>query len=104
MTDEDIKHFPDTCICGENDSQVSLLNFTLDSRIPGDVMWSLMDGKHNVSLPQHDGLFVDRVDDFLDEKIDGGTEDVFDSGEDNTVKEDGGEMVDIILSRPKCGF
>ena len=38
-------------------------------------MWSLKDGKHIVSVPHHDGLFVDRVDDCLDEEIDGGTED-----------------------------
>ena len=43
--------------------QVSLLNLTLDAGIPGDVMWSLIDGKHIVSLPHHDGLFVDRFDD-----------------------------------------
>ena len=55
--------------------QLSLLNLTLEAGIPGDVMWSLIDGKHDVSLPHHDGLFVDRVDDCLDEKIDGGTED-----------------------------
>ena len=84
--------------------QVSLWKFTLEAGTPGDVMWSLIDGKHIVSLPHQDGLFVDRVDDCLDEKIDGGTEDLFDSGEDYPVKEDGGERVDIILSRPKCGF
>ena len=54
--------------------QVSLLNLTLEAGIPGNVMWSLIDGKHIVSLPHHDGLFVDMVDDCLDEKIDGGTE------------------------------
>ena len=27
--------------------QVSLLNWTLEADIPGDVMWSLIDGKHN---------------------------------------------------------
>ena len=55
-------------------------------------MWSLIDVKH------HDDLFVDRVVDCLDEKMDGGTEDLFDAGEDNPVKEDGGERVDIIMS------
>ena len=55
--------------------QVSLLNLTLEVSIPGVVMWSLIDGKHIVSVPHHDGLFVDRVDDCLDEEIDGGTED-----------------------------
>ena len=80
--------------------QVSLLNLTFEADIPSDVIWSLIDGKHIVSLPHH----VDRVDDCLDEKIDGGTEDLFDASEDNTGKEDGGERVDIILSRPKCGF
>ena len=42
--------------------QVSLQNLTLDAGIPGDVMWSLIYGKHIVSVPHHDGLFVDRVD------------------------------------------
>ena len=52
--------------------QVSLLNWTLEADIPGDVMWSLIDGKHIVSSVTHqDGLFVNRVDDGLDEEIDG---------------------------------
>ena len=38
-------------------------------------MWSLIDGKHIVSVPYHDGLFVNRVDDCLDGEIDGRTED-----------------------------
>ena len=46
--------------------QVVLLNLTLDAGIPGDVMCSLIDGKHIVYVPHHDGLFVDRVDDCLD--------------------------------------
>ena len=46
--------------------QVVLLNLTLDTGTPGDVMCSLIDGKHIVYMPHHDGLFVDRVDDFLD--------------------------------------
>ena len=50
---------------------MSLLGLTLDAGIPVDVMWSLMDGKHIVSVPHHDGLLVDRVDDGLDEDIDG---------------------------------
>ena len=59
-----------------------------------------------VSVPHHDGLFVDMVDDCLDEEIDGRTEDfiLFDGRENNPVKENGGAEVDIILSRPKCGF
>ena len=32
-------------------------------------MWSLIDGKHNVSVPHHDGLFVGRVGDCLDEEM-----------------------------------
>ena len=84
--------------------QVSLLNLTLEADIPGDVMWSLIDGTHIVSVPHHDGLFVDRVDDCLDEEIDGRMEDFFDAREDTTVKENGGVEVDIILSRPKCSF
>ena len=51
--------------------QVSLMNWTLEADIPGDVMWSLIDGKHIVSVTHQDGLFVNRVDDGLDEEIDG---------------------------------
>ena len=51
--------------------QVSLLDLTLAAGILGDVMWSLTGGKHIVSVPHHDGLLVDRVDDGLDERIDG---------------------------------
>ena len=54
--------------------QVSLSNLTLDADIPGDVMWSFIDGKHIVAVLHHDGLFVDRVDTCLDEEIDRGTE------------------------------
>ena len=54
--------------------QVSLLNLTLEADIPGDVMWSLIDCKHIVSVPHHDGLYVDRVDDCLDEETYGRTE------------------------------
>ena len=54
--------------------QVYLLYLTLEAGIPGDVMLSFRDGKHIVSLRHHDGLFVDRVDDCLDEKIDRETE------------------------------
>ena len=43
--------------------QVSLLNLTLEAGILGDMMWSLIDDKHIVSLSHHDGMFVDRVDD-----------------------------------------
>ena len=39
--------------------QVSLLNWTLEADIPGDVMWSLIDGKHIVSVTHQDGLFVE---------------------------------------------
>ena len=46
-----------------------LLDLTLESGLPGDVMWSLIDGKHIVSVLHHDGLIVDRVDDDLDEEI-----------------------------------
>ena len=55
--------------------QVSLLNLTFEADIPGDVMRSLIDRKHIVSVLPHDGLFVNRVDDCLDEDIDGRTED-----------------------------
>ena len=83
---------------------MSLLKLTIKADIPGDMMWSLIDGKHIVSVPHRDGLFVDRVDDCMDEKIDGGTEDLFDAREDNPVKENGGAEVDMNLSRLKCGF
>ena len=76
--------------------QVSLLNLTLDADIPGDVVWSRIDGKHIVSVPYHDGLFVDRVYDFLDEEIDRGTEHVFDARDDNSVKENGRAEVDFM--------
>ena len=52
-------------------SQVSLLDLTIETGIPGVVMWLLMDSKHIVSVPHHDKLLVDRVDDGLDEEIDG---------------------------------
>ena len=55
-------------------------------------------------VPHHDELFVDRVDDCLDEEIGRRTEDVFDAMEGNPLKEKGGAEVNIILSRPKCGF
>ena len=50
---------------------VSSLDLTLETDIVDDVMWPLMDGKHIVSVPHHDGLCVHRVDDGLDEEIDG---------------------------------
>ena len=53
-------------------AQVSLLNLTLEADIPGDVMWSL---KHILSVPHRDGLYVERVDDYLYEDIHGETED-----------------------------
>ena len=52
---------------------MSFLNLTREADIPGNVMWSLINGKHIVSVSHHDGLFVDMVDDCLDE--DGGTDD-----------------------------
>ena len=55
--------------------QMSLLNLTPEADFPGDVMWSLIDGTLILSVPHHYGLFVDRVDDCLDEEIDGGTGD-----------------------------
>ena len=50
---------------------MSLLDLTLEAGIPGDVIGSLIDGKHIVSVPHQDGLLVDKVDDGLDEEIDG---------------------------------
>ena len=47
--------------------QVSSLDLILEAGIPGDVMRSLIDGKHIVSVPHHDGLLLDRADDGLDE-------------------------------------
>ena len=46
------------------DSKV-LLDLTLERGIPDDVMWPLMDGKHIVYVPHHDGLLVDMADDGL---------------------------------------
>ena len=49
---------------------MSLLNWTLEADIPGDVMWSLIDGKHIVSFykssldsvyRQHEDTMVIRV-------------------------------------------
>ena len=51
--------------------QVSLLDLILAAGIQGDVMWLLIDGKHIVYVPHYDGLLVDRVDDDMDEEIDG---------------------------------
>ena len=50
-------------------------DLTIEAGIPGDVMWPLIDGKNIVSVPYHEGLSVDMVDDCLDEEIDGETED-----------------------------
>ena len=55
--------------------QVSLLNLAHKAGIPGNVMWPLIDGKHIVSLPHHGGLFIDRVDDCLNGRIDRETKD-----------------------------
>ena len=49
---------------------MSLLELTLDAGIHDDMMCSLIDGKHIVSVPYHDGLLVDRVNDGMDEEID----------------------------------
>ena len=45
------------------DSQSSsvLAGFEPCGSLPGDVMWSLKDGKPIVSVPHHDGLLVDMV-------------------------------------------
>ena len=66
-------HFMDTCIEERETvkTQVSLLDLTIDAGIQDDVIWLLMGGKHIVSVPHHDGLLVVRVDDDLDEDIDG---------------------------------
>ena len=56
-------HFQDTCISGDGNPEVSCLDLTLEAGISGVVMWSLIDGKHNVFVPHHDGLIVDMVDD-----------------------------------------
>ena len=85
-------------------SILNLLNLTLEVGIPGDVMWSLIDGKHIVSVTHPYILLVDKVDDCLDEEIEGGTEDWFNVADDNHVTEDGGAKLDIMLSRPKCNF
>ena len=51
--------------------QVSLLDLSLEAGIASEVMWSLIVGKYIVSVPPHDRLLVDSVDDGLDEEIDG---------------------------------
>ena len=54
--------------------QVSLIDLTLGADIPVDVMWSIIDDKHIMPELHNDGLFVEMVDDCLDEEIVGGTE------------------------------
>ena len=51
--------------------QVFLLDLTIETEIPGDVMLPLIYGKHIVSVQHHYGLLLNRVDDGLDEEIDG---------------------------------
>ena len=83
MTDEEIQQLLKVSVISRTlafveratvNNQVSLLNLTLNAGIPGDVMWSLIHGNHVMSVPHHDRLFVDSVDDSLDENIDRGTE------------------------------
>ena len=47
--------------------QVSLLDFTIEAGIPGDVMRALIDDKHIVSVPRHDGFLVDMVYESIEE-------------------------------------
>ena len=48
-----------------------MLNLTLEAGIPGDVIRSIMDAKLIVSVPRHDGLPVDRVNDNNEDDLDG---------------------------------
>ena len=48
-----------------------MLDPTIEADIPGAVMWSVIDSKHSVSMPYHDGLLVDMINDGLDDEIDG---------------------------------
>ena len=45
---------------------MSLLVLAIKAGIPGDVVWSLIDGKHIVSVSHYDRLHVDRVDNEID--------------------------------------
>ena len=70
---------------------VSLLNLTIETDIPGDMMWSLIDCKHIVSVPHHDGnclwigLMIVGMRRLTEEQ-----RILFDAREDNPVKENGG--------------
>ena len=85
--------------------QVSWLNLTLETDIPGDFMWSLIDCKHTVPVPHHDGnclwiwLMIVGMRRLTEEQ-----RILFDASDDNPVKENGGAEVDISLSRPKYVF
>ena len=46
------------------------LDLALEVCIPDDMMWSLIDGKHIVTIPYHDRLLVGSVNDDLDNEID----------------------------------
>ena len=48
---------------------LTLLDLTLEEGIPGDVMWSIIDAKHIVSVSRHDGFLVDRVNDNIDKGL-----------------------------------
>ena len=83
--------------------QVSLLNLTLETDIPGDVMWSLIDCKHIVCRTMTDYLWIGLMIAWMKRLMEK-QRILFDGREDNTVKENGGAEVYIIMSRPKCGF
>ena len=62
-------HFKDTYIEARATVK-SQVDLTLDAGFPDDVMWLLMDGNHIVYVLQHDGVFIDRTADGMDEEID----------------------------------
>ena len=53
------------------DRDLTLLDFTLEAGIPGDVIRSIIDGKLIVSVPRHDEELVDRVNDNNEKDLDG---------------------------------
>ena len=46
---------------------MSLLDLTVEAAIPDDRMWGLIGGKNSVSVPCHDGLLVDMVNESIEE-------------------------------------
>ena len=49
--------------------QVSLLDLTVEAGIPGDVMRTLIGGNNIVSVPRHDALLVDMVNENIEQDL-----------------------------------